>query len=728
MTMKSGVFYKGRSWALLLLGAVLAFPAMMTSCKEDISEDAYAIASKPTMIDIINETDSLSYIKVLLSKAKLGKSLNASYLSSVLSARGNYTVFAPSDAAVKAYVDSIVPGTEDVLTKIETMDSTQIAQIALNCIIDNGSENAYELADFPTGGNTFTISNLNDRRLTCDQKTLGSGSGNTEYYINSTSQVVSNMIEGSNGMLYVVNKVISPSTSSTADLISLAGNMKIMSLLLNQTDWADSLRLHQEEEAEFETEHLDYAGTTRAYSEGNNVEYMAKRYINYTVFAETDDVFMNEWGIDTTQTDTVIMAAIQEKCETLLGTTNAHGKYTDPENAVNQFVAYHILDGGMATDEFVHHFNEWGYKYKESANPQVTNLTVDVWDYYTTKGQKRGLLKITQVPTGEHEFYLNRVCKYTDDFDSQSYDEEYVKYPNIPGENGLDIKINALNETDGNYYDNNGLNGFYYPIDHILIYSDKTRDALASERIRMDVTTILPEMASNDVRGGASRGKYFPRGYFSNISNESQTTYIYYLMDSHGASWQDYQGDEFLIVGRYDFVLKLPPVPKSGTYELRMGSSNNPYRSMVQVYIGENPNRTNPTSLPIDQRESVDLILNNGQTMETIKDNLWTSTDETVARDLDRQLRNQGYMRAPKYMMVCNGQANISLYDDPGSAAYVGYPGIRRILTSQYFDVNKTYYLRFKSVLESDNAQFMFDYLEFVPTGIVNGATMEDIW
>ena len=58
-----------------------------------------------------------------------------------------------------------------------------------------------------------------------------------------------------------------------------------------------------------------------------------------------------------------------------------------------------------------------------------------------------------------------------------------------------------------------------------------------------------------------------------------------------GGAWRDYQADEVMVAGLYDFVLKLPPVPVDGTYEIRMGASHNTLRGMAQIYFGSDPLR-----------------------------------------------------------------------------------------------------------------------------------------
>ena len=707
-------------WAGLLgAGMLLAAPFSFTSCKEDISEDAYAIKSMQTMMDCINATDTLTEIKALFDEVRLGRSSNASVLSSVLSARGNYTVFAPSNKAVKLHLQKVT-GKEDATLADLTLEQKEL--IALNCIIDNGSNNAFEIADFPNDGGTFSISNLKDRRLACEQN------DQNDYVINGNAVVTQSNVEVSNGMLHVVDHVIAPSTNSVAELVQRADNMRILGHLLKITGWADALAVNTESEEEYELANMSYAGSTRRFV-GFNFPYMEKRGVGYTVFAETDDVYKNQWGLPDPVYDEVneeltnwdaMKDAFKTQLAAALGVdaSTISDDYTSPTNPINQFVAYHILDGGMATDEFVHHHNEYGYDYgTDLKNPLKSGYTVNVWDYYTTKGEPRGLLKITQLPDepplegqdGARAFYLNRISSYDNGFDGDYHELSCIANT---ATNGMNIKVEALNGDN----DNNALNGFYFPINAVLVNSKDVCDQLGRERLRIDISTMLPEIASNDLRGRSAR--YFPQGYFSNITNESQGTQIYYLQDGYVASngaWKDYQGDEILASGRFDFVLKLPPVPKDGYYELRMGASLNNQRCMVQVYIGEDPLSTTPIGLPIDERETVAMIPGQPWVADT--------GDEVTDRENDRNLRNQGYMKAPNYFCTDGSKGKTTCRNDSPSS-----PALRRILETRYFERNKTYYLRFKSAIESDVTQLMLDYFEFVPKNIYNGELPEDIW
>jgi hypothetical protein len=68
--------------------------------------------------------------------------------------------------------------------------------------------------------------------------------------------------------------------------------------------------------------------------------------------------------------------------------------------------------------------------------------------------------------------------------------------------------------------------------------------------------------------------------------------------------------DEIKAGGRYDVTIKLPPVPRRGTYELRYACLNRPYRGVCQMYLGlDRINRTGTTVvMATHDREMVDSM------------------------------------------------------------------------------------------------------------------------
>lgn len=736
--MKTTIFNLNK-WVLAsaLLG-LLILPFSFTSCKEDIDDSAYAVADKDQIMELLQaDTATYSDFIGILGRVRLGTSSNASLLSSVLASRGHYTVFAPTNEAVRAYVKDNYDTTD-----YTALTDDQLKRIAYNCIIDCGTDEAYELTDVQAYvDGTLPLSNLSDRRLQI------STDDNSDVYINADAKILGSNVEASNGMLFTVDHVIMPSQLNVAELVQAAPNMRVMGKLLEVTGWADQLAEDVDAPNEYLTTYANEVGTAVKFPNVADFTFMETRYIKYTAFVETDSVLFNDWGIplpeydETTETIAnwdAIMSALESKCEEVLGVNADHGDYTSEENAVNRFIAYHLLEGGMPLEGMVHHFNEYNYKPgSDYKNPQTQYYSVNIWDYYTTRGKYRGLLKITQLPDldnrtadldcGDHPYFLNRISKYDDSFDG-SY-KELSRTDNTPT-NGLNIQVSSTNSssTEGN----NGANGYYYPINHVLVYNAQTQAALGSERIRMDFTTMLPELLSNDVRITKTY-KYFPIDYFENVTKVNEATKIGYLhMPSTTGAWKDYQGDEFLFFGKFDFVIKLPPVPASGTYELRMGVSNNYLRSFVQIYGGTSPESTVPLGLPLDQRLVQGLSAHDGSADDINPEFPWVwddyyDYDEELCRENDRDLRNKGYMKGPKYAQCLSGSNGNTLRDHIEKNAQYG-PATRRILTTRYFDKDETYYLRFKCAVEYSAAQFFVDYFEYCPTSVYNGTTSEDVW
>ena len=105
--MKKNPFLKRTLCGVFGLVSLLGAGSALTGCTEDIDESNYAIAEEQTVTDFLSTTDSLSKIKAIFDRVRLGNDEQASSLTSVLSARGNYTLFVPSNAAIDAYIASL---------------------------------------------------------------------------------------------------------------------------------------------------------------------------------------------------------------------------------------------------------------------------------------------------------------------------------------------------------------------------------------------------------------------------------------------------------------------------------------------------------------------------------------------------------------------------------------------------------------------------------------------
>ena len=675
----------------LLFFVFLSF--MFTGCTENVDDSNFAIKREITAADFIAADENYSSMKRVFEMVKLGSSEGASSILSVLSARGNYTLFLATNQAVNSFL------AECGVTEISELTEEQLNMIATNCIIDNQQAGAYETSDFPLAG-SFDKPNLNDRMLTCEIDEF------SNYIVNGKSKVIIEDNEVSNGCVHVVDRVIAPSVLTLDKMIGITPNLRIFSALLQKTTWADSLHGHMD---------LSYENPDRTLSEkiaGLVRQNLQHRYVGYTAFVEPDNLFQTKWNI-IAETDKEghiinwdeIYPVIKNRCEAVYGKDEIDN-LAHPDNAVNRFVAYHLIGGKISYDKFVQHFNEFNYKFGNPMRPQVTNCPTNVWDFYTSMGKHPGLLKVVQVGDGgfendtEHRMYLNRMPIYAD-----GPNDNYKELGVVEGHRGVLISVN------NGKYDNNALNGFYYPVDDILMYHKKFRNELFRRRIRVDFVTMLPELLSNNVRCGKHAA--FEPGYFDNITRESQETKLLYTKANFAGGWWCYQGDFFLLSGLYDATIKLPPVPKDGTYELRMAVVHNSTRGMCQIYFGDDPDRLKPVGLPYDMRQKI-----SSENPEIP----WFEDTENLSRnqEIDKNLRNQGYMKAPRFYCVANGQGDTPVRSKAN--------GARRIITIADMKADKTYYLRYKSALKKNDSQCQLDYLEFASSAVYNNVQGENVW
>lgn len=683
--MKALCSFNKNLWRFFLLVLVAA----VTACSDNIDDSDIYTFKGETITSYLEKSENFTDFAYILTRVKLSKR-SESTVSQLLSARGNYTVFAPTNDAVQFYLDSIF--------QTKNYDMTQIPDslaefIARNAIIDCGDAAAYETTDFYIG--TLERTNMDDRYITIDFDTLSGGRLAT--IINNSALIVLPDVEVYNGFIHGVDEVLSLSRATVPALIEEADNLKIFNEILKRTGWDDSMKLYRDEE--YEENHEDLGPDL----EGNLVlQNPAHRYYGYTAFVETDSIFHEKWGIPEpvirngiVQNTDEIMARITERCQ------QAYPLATDPEltspnNAVNQFVAYHLLPMRLTWDKLVVHYIEMGYAWN---NPNT--LSINVFQYYETMGPYRRLMKLTEGAQTDGK-RINRHATY----DTDTFDEIVCDRPgiNIMNSNGTNIS--------------NALNGFYYPIDDILVYDDGVPGLVLNERLRWDVTEILPEMSTNGFRRQADNThRPFPHGYFDNLvySEESRCIYLPYYNTASQSNWQ---ADEFNIRGQYDLTLLLPPVPNEGTYELRFCAPSNTGFGMAQFYFGSDKNNLQPVGLPVDLRIPPSNP-NIGWEQDT--------EDEEHNNTNDKNMRNHGYMKPPMHNGIARSGAPV-IESMRNTTTYAANLRMRKIIYTGNIYPQQKYYVRIKSLLTNPQACFLLDYIEWVPKHIYNGPTPEDKW
>lgn len=668
-------------------GALFIFAASMfalNSCTENIDDSDLYTFTGETMVDHFeNDPENFSDYLTILGKVHPSKRSESTMLE-LLSARGNYTCFAPTNDAIKQYLDSLLLLNQVTSTDVNLIPDSIAESIVFNSIIENDNEEAYSTTDFIEGALSRT--NMNDRYINISYGNDVDGS--SVIFVNVDSRVIIKDIEVTNGYIHAIDKVLSLSTATVGDLVMNTPNTSFFGRLLDITGWVDQLMGYRDESYEdFEKAGEDVTEII------NGVEWAGRypehRYIGYTVFAETDSVFEEVLG-----KGNLTVEALKSWLQTngYYPDANFDDDYTSEDNAINQFVSYHLLPERLTWNRMVIFSNEKGF-YNGAIN-DGSQFQTNVWEYYETMGKHRRTLKITGIRDGK------RINRYST-MNLTTYRESSVEIPGV-----------EINSTNGQY-DNNAMNGYYYTINSLLLWGPDVYQKVLNERMRYDICSLLPEIMTNNVRFNKTASWFFKSDYFDNVPSMSEETVFEYLPNTNNAgdagSWTNYQTDEFNVKGVFDFTMKLPPVPYTGTYEIRYGVSANGNRGMAQIYLGTNPNNLPPVGIPLDLRVE-------GTTTSVG----WVSdtdlgSDEAID-EKDKAMRNLGYMKGPKYFYPASG---ISGRDCRNC--------LRRIIFTGQLEAGETYYIRFKSVLQS-SAEFFFDYLEIVPKTIYNGEVAEDTW
>lgn len=163
-------------------------------------------------------------------------------------------------------------------------------------------------------------------------------------------------------------------------------------------------------------------------------------------------------------------------------------------------------------------------------------------------------------------------------------------------------------------YTQDAPNGRYFYIDDIIAFDETTQMKVFNDRIRMDFSTIFPQVMTENIRLNGDPAKddnsakadqtfangknyWFPAGYLDHVTMRGG--YLVYRRP-HRNFWS-YEGDEWNLFGDYDISFRLPPVPYEGEYQIRLGFCALKTRGVAQVYFDNRPQ-----GIPLDMRKFLD--------------------------------------------------------------------------------------------------------------------------
>lgn len=703
------------------IGGMMALAALgvasFTSCSEEIDDSNLYTFTGQTVIDYLRSDSTLSDIAKISDRAGM---------SDRLSAYGTYTCFAPTNEALKVYIDSLyndvksdnhnglyageVPA-DSVMNRL--WKSEKCDSLCKDIIESHVTGQKKTTNDFLTGaditmmlGNTHTPKRVNGE-ITMD---------GTTHFIKTDQEV-------ENGIVQVIDRLFYRSTNYIIDEMDAMGCYGLWVEALRKTGIDKILQ-----------ENIRTKGISWFNIEPENqypyADYPTKCKVGFTIFAEPDEVLKKE-GINTFAD--LVERANQEyaNCKNWYSYVEDAGinvstgnDYTNQWNALNMFIRYHILHYALSTDKLVYSYNELKdmdvYEYVRTLLPGTMFKLTGIKD----PGGNVGEIRINR--------QLNTPTLTSDPGNTNRNGTAYLAANQVIDEGILvgNTKINSRQAS----------NGYVHPISGVLAYKETVPNKVLNERLRFEFMSLFDESMTNRYRGytGADLKSFFgrtdrditavriPEGYFENmVIYNGDASRVYYLTKDQANGyngydcWNDYQGDELYCKGAYDFAIKLPPVPKDGTYELRFGYVNNGKRTIVQFYLGHSSDRSTmtPCDIPLDQ--------NVNPTSTTVG---WTNpnTDGDNGAAVDKAMHNRGWMRGPNYFSNKKyGEGSTARFKSDG-----GQHHIRRVVTKQYFKQGEENWFRCKTAMpENTEAEFQLDYIELVPATVYNHSSLtEDVF
>lgn len=707
-----------RQSLLATCSAALVALVAFTACKENIDTSARYVFKYNTVLSYLEKHEVYSEYVDLLKKVNVSE-VSDTKVASLMAARGHYTCFAPTNEAIQKYLENVCQRDPDILshpswdafTDSSKLDSIRKV-IVFNSIIDGGLENEpYSTAEFPTEDKAeFVMSCLNDRKLSVHYVDNRPDSIyiNMDCPVNETQRDIVCL----NGIIHQVEKAIAPSgvtcTQYINDYLEKGHDgYRTCFRVLRACGLLDTLNAVRDEVYEklYLTGKIPNLENMQGhgFAEGNIAYAPKHRLYGFTIFAETDD-FWRAQGIDPNSEN-----LFQELIQWILDNKQYSNEdvfvtdetYTSDKNLLYQWITYHMLPMRIQPDRLVFHINEYRFNLN---NPY--NYTIPVMEYYTSMGSRR-LFKLYESKQS-NGVYINRFANR--DLARNGSGEETDCDPDKVGCRIMkESEMAVLNDIE---------NACIYPIDAPLSYNDEVKENLQKTRIRFDGMSLMPEAMNNDIRlkkATEERYKhvYIPNtattyNYFENMIQNDQTKFVYY--NAWNDDWCNLNRDEMKAVGRYELTFKLPPVPKRGTYELRYCVLGNGNRGVAQMYFGTDLNNLPVAGIPVDITMTADNRFSGWE-----RD---TGDDEYDA-EVDKRMRNNGYMKGSQAIDSSDGTER----------GYNDRNNIRHIIVRKTLDPKETYYLKIKSVLDSDRKEFYMDYLEYCAKEVYdNPETPEDIW
>lgn len=685
-----------------LVGLMGFMGLALSSCSDEPDSENFYTFTGEMASDFLNSPDRPQY-------SQFATIVNRAGLMDLLSTYGHYTCFVPSNDAVNEYLQ------KRGLSSVDQLTDADCDTIARTHIVPN----MYT-----------TMEMTQDRLATANllNRYLATSSGfdndsNAVVFLEGTAHIYFELKDDSveNGVMQPVNMVIEKSNSYITDV--LRDNPKISTFYNALVATGVIKDVMGVEDPDWNPkDHKKYYYRSHVWSEVAWVPDTKK--IAYTFFIEPDSVLQEKYGIAPGD----IRGLYDKACEIydkvypkdVSAPGHSFENLTDSVNPLRRFIQYHILNkytagtadltpmevnigivnGAFGFEETLINPIDWHQTLLPHTMIKIEQLTVRA---YVGQGKLR-------------QRYINR-----------RVDKDYNGALGIEGQ-----RIDPTIETDVLH---DAINGHYYYVDDIVAFSDDVQNKVQNMRIRMDFSNVFPETVSNGLRYEGDptqddsqstpddsatpkngRNYYFPLGYLDGVTFSN----CYVVLRRPHINFWSWQGDEWNLFGDYDFTFRIPPVPYSGDWQIRLGFCAIETRGVMQVYFDGVPQ-----GIPLDMTKFLDsdLYLGDRFVIDESPAKYDKMTDEEKAEE-QKLLKNLGAYRGPRSIF----------HFSPSTKGYFcgNERTYRRILCQTYIDANKDHYVRFRVASDGkqgNNNEFMLDFLELVPKsvyGVDQEGQMED--
>lgn len=696
---------------LYIVCAVCAIGGLQACSDEPDSENFYTFTGE-MMSDYLRNRQQYSEFKTIVERANL---------MDLLATYGHYTCFAPNNEAVATYLQG--KGLQSI-TQLSDADCDTIARTHLVA----NMYSTYEMDQ-----DRLQTANLLGRYLATAQGL--DADGNAVVYLEGTAHIYYDLKNDSveNGIVQPIDMVLEKSNSYIADILRDNPAISIFYEALTATGVNEDIALVEDPTWDPKA-YQKYYYTSDFWKEVAWVPDTRK--YGYTVFVEPDEVYLAKFRELGISTEGGTLRALYDLACSIYDRvypedTSAPGhsfqNLTDSVNPLKRFVQYHILNRYVpgTSDLTPLVMNVGATNEAFGINTKVINPV----DWYQT------LLPHTMIKVEQLTVDIDEDGNDCRGADADKVGERFInrRYA-APAYTERGALINSVVENSPTH---DAINGHYFYVDDIVAFSYDVRETVQNMRIRMDFSTIFPEVMTNDMRlkgiptaDDASdtpddaavpkngRNFYFPLGYLDGVT----FTNCYVVMRRPHTNFWSWQGDEWNLFGDYDFTFRIPPVPKSGNYQLRLGFCALPTRGVMQTYFDGVPQ-----GIPLDMTKFLDSDLYIGDRYVT-DEKLGDYNRKTAEEKAEEQklMKNLGAYRAGRSTYHFNPNSGEQFFFTGNPRTY------RRILCQTYIDANQDHYLRFRVASDGkqgNNNEFMLDYFEIVPSSVyaVDGeGDMED--